>query len=96
MLGHIDRISADLIRGWARHAAPDAGPVTLLVLADGVLVGRVLANAYRADLRAAGHGLGRHGFELALPGLAAGSVVEVLREPDGARLPGGPFVVPDV
>ena len=93
MLGHLDRLSDGTLLGWARHDAASPVPVTLLVLAGGELVGRVLANAYREDVAAAGHGCGRHGFALRLEGLAAGTVVEVLREPDGAALPGSPFTV---
>ncbi len=93
LVGHLDRLAPGCVCGWARHDGRNTRPVTLLVLADGELVGRVLANAYRADLAAAGHGFGRHGFELEAPELASGSVVEVLRETDGAPLPGGPFVI---
>jgi len=48
-------------------------------------VARVLANQYRADLRAAGLGSGNHGFEVALPDWVTGEV-EVRRAGGGARL----------
>jgi hypothetical protein len=94
MLGHLDRLGPSALCGWARHDRRSIRPVTLLVTADGAFVGRVLANAYRADVAAAGHGFGRHGFQLESPLLAPGAVVEILRETDGVMLPGGPFVVP--
>ena len=48
-------------------------------------VQRVLANHYRADLRKAGLGSGRHAFEVRLPPGAAGTV-EMRRSKDGAAL----------
>ncbi|MDE2335167.1 MAG: hypothetical protein KGK10_11585, partial [Rhodospirillales bacterium] len=93
VLGQLDRVCGGTLLGWARHDRASLAPVTLLVLADGELVARVLANAYREDVAAAGHGEGRHGFALRLPRLAPGTVVEVLREPDGAALPGSPFTL---
>jgi hypothetical protein len=56
MLGHLDRLGPASLCGWARHDRRSISPVTLLVTADGAFVGRVLANAYRADVAAAGHG----------------------------------------
>jgi glycosyltransferase involved in cell wall biosynthesis len=53
----------------------------------------------RGDLEAAGRGSGRHSFAFALPaGLASDETVQirVLREADGAELPGSPFDLPAV
>lgn len=94
MIGHLDRLEPLALSGWARHDMRSLRPVTLLVTANGAFVGRVCANAYRADVAAAGHGFGRHGFTLESSLLAPGAVVDIVREPDGERLPGGPFVVP--
>lgn len=48
-------------------------------------VARVLANQYRADLRAVGIGSGCHGFMVELPAGVAGRI-EVVRAGDGAAL----------
>jgi hypothetical protein len=82
--GFVDRVGAGVISGWAQDEAAPEAPVCLDVFADGRRIGRVLANAYRADLRAAGMGSGCHGFALAAP-LFAGRV-EVRRTADGAVL----------
>jgi hypothetical protein len=82
--GFVDVVGAGVISGWAQDEAAPEVPVCLDVVADGRRVGRVLANAYRADLRLAGLGSGCHGFELALPAWIG--PVEVRRTADGAVL----------
>lgn len=94
MLGHLDHLTPRSLSGWARHDMRSIRPVPLLVTVDGQFAGRVLANAYRADVAAAGHGFGQHGFTLESPLLTPGALVEIMRDPDGESLPGGPFVVP--
>src|SRR5262249_51237940 len=74
---------------------PDA-PLTLLILVDDALAGRILANRYRPDLAAAGIGDGRHGFRFDFPrSLSPGErhVVRVCREADGTDLAGSPAVL---
>jgi hypothetical protein len=63
--------------------------VCLDIVAGGELIGQVVANRYRADLEAAGHGSGRHGFAFVVPaGWAfAPTSVAVRRSLDGAVLP---------
>ena len=58
------------------------------IYAGGRLIGQTLANRYREDLRQAGLGSGRHGFEFSPPaGLTfAPDAVEVRRSFDGAAL----------
>jgi hypothetical protein len=87
--GHLDAADPTMVRGWARDADHPHMPVTVEILVDGDAVGRALANRYRPDLAAAGHGHGRHGFEFALPAALApggGHRVAVRRASDGAAL----------
>ncbi len=56
-------------------------------LISGAIVLRFLANRYRADLRKAGLGSGRHSFELALPALDG--PLTLRRVADGALLDQG-------
>jgi VCBS repeat-containing protein len=86
--GYIDRIRSSSIAGWAQSADAPEAAVCLDILADGKLIGQVLANAYREDLKAAGLGSGRHAFVFAAPaGLVfAPDTVEVRRSLDGAGL----------
>jgi hypothetical protein len=86
--GLVDQVSSTCIAGWAQNSdAPDA-PVCLDILADGELIGRVLANGYRDNLKAAGLGSGCHGFALTWPDGLVLSIerVEVRRSLDGALL----------
>ncbi|HTQ72418.1 MAG TPA: NF038122 family metalloprotease [Acidocella sp.] len=83
--GAVDVAGPELCAGWAQcPEAPDV-PVTLLVMAGGEILARVVANVYRADLRIAGIGKGCHGFAVALPAGARGEIA-VRRASDGTLL----------
>ena len=86
--GYIDRVRTGSIAGWAQNADAPEAPVCLDIFAHGKLIGQVLANSYRNDLKAAGLGSGRHGFTFTPPaGLdCSGDTVEVRRSLDGALL----------
>ena len=60
--------------------------VCLEAIAGRHMVGRMKADRFRADLRAAGLGSGCHGFELALPARTARGTLQVRRIADGAIL----------
>jgi autotransporter passenger strand-loop-strand repeat protein len=86
--GNVELATRTLLAGWA-FAGADAGPVPLAILANGAVIGRVVADRHRPDLEAAGVGDGRHGFRFRLPkGLAAetGHRIEVRRETDWSLL----------
>ncbi len=83
--GFIDQAGPDSVTGWAQSEIQPEIPVCLDIFLDGRRVMRVLANRYRADLRAAGLGSGCHGFEARRPGGFMGNV-EVRRAADGAGL----------
>jgi hypothetical protein len=85
--GRIEVITRSLVSGWV-YAGADAGPQALAVLLNGAIVGRVVADRYRADLEAAGVGDGRHGFSFVLPrGLPTGDHrIEVRREIDWTKV----------
>ena len=82
--GYVDIPGPDIVAGWARNENEPDVPVCVDVLLDGAYLATVLANRYRADLRAAGLGRGTHGFELRLP---RPGLVEVRRASDQATLP---------
>jgi glycosyltransferase involved in cell wall biosynthesis len=94
--GSIDLVSGNAIEGWAWDPERPGSPVSLVVLADGAVVGRCLANRLRPDLADAGIGDGRHAFVLQLRKRLPGGErheIEVRREEDGAFLPGSPKLV---
>ncbi len=86
--GWVEDMSSDTLRGWARDDG--AAPVCLHVLADGCVIGRVMANRYRADLEQAGIGEGRHAFQFDAPkGVDfTRTTIELRRASDGASLAG--------
>ena len=86
--GHVDKVDARRISGWAQTVENPEVPVCLEIYADGHMIGCTLANLYRADLEQAGLGSGRHGFEVMLPpGLTVSTgAVEVRRALDGTPL----------
>ena len=94
--GNLDQVNRREIAGWAQDEAEPDRPVSLLIMANDALIGRVLANRYRADLEAAGIGSGRHAFEFSVPEALAPlerHVIRVCRETDGVDLGQSPFVL---
>jgi hypothetical protein len=94
--GRLDRVESALISGWAQDSAAPGRPVGLVIRINGEAVGRVLANRYRPDLEASGHGSSHHAFELVLPKPLSALMeqeIRVIREADGAELPGSPRVL---
>lgn len=65
--GSLDLLTIGKVAGWAFNPASPEEPVTVEVLADGALVGHGVASNFRGDLKAAGIGNGKHGFEIELP-----------------------------
>jgi len=89
--GKVELATRTLVAGWT-FSGVDAGPVPLAILVNGAVVGRIVADRYRPDLKAAGIGDGHHGFRFMLPsGLSqeAGHQIEVRREIDWSLLRAG-------
>ena len=83
--GALEVAGPEICAGWAQCAAAPEVPVELLVFAGAEVVARVLANGYRADLRAAGLGSGCCGFMAAIPAGVRGRI-SVRRALDGAEV----------
>jgi glycosyltransferase involved in cell wall biosynthesis len=93
--GHLDLVTRERISGWAMGANPSE-PVALQILDNGRPIARVLSNMYRPDLEAMGHGNGRYGFDIAIPGGLSPltrHVIQVRREADGTDLVGSPRMI---
>jgi hypothetical protein len=83
--GYVDMAGPVVCAGWAQDLAAPETPVCLDIFSEGRRIGRVLANLYREDVRAAGFGSGCHGFEFVLPeGVAL--PLAVRRATDGSLL----------
>jgi glycosyltransferase involved in cell wall biosynthesis len=94
--GRLDNVDRERIAGWAQDSLDPERRVGLVLLINGEIVGRVLANDHRPDLEAAAMGSGRHGFWIRIPGglsPAKSYLIGVLREVDGAVLPGAPVLL---
>ena len=94
LAGNLERVTADLIEGWAQDTAAPERPVRLEILADGMVAAHVLANRYRCDLAKANLGSGRHAFRARRPVdlvQGRGRFIEVRRAADHVPLPGSPM-----
>lgn len=79
--GCIDE-STTRLRGWAQDVLAPEHPVTLIIMADGVYAGQIIANMFREDLLKAGLGSGHHAFDVSCPP----GQVTLHRAGDGMRL----------
>ncbi|BBK31727.1 glycosyl transferase family 4 [Stella humosa] len=94
--GYIDEATHEAVSGWVQGGADPDRPVVLEISCNGVPVARVVADRYRADLKAAGIGGGRHGFTVRLPGNLPRDqrhVVHVRRQIDGGDIPRSPITL---
>jgi glycosyltransferase involved in cell wall biosynthesis len=94
--GNLDSVTRQRIEGWAWDEGTPKTPMALVILDNGEVIGRVLANRYREDLESAGMGDGRHGFEVVIPGGLSPftpHVIQVLGEADGCEMPNSPVVI---
>lgn len=83
--GYVDQSGPRAVTGWAQDLSEPEQPVCLDILLNGRRLARVLANQYRADLRRAGIGSGKHAFEWLVPQGVSG-LFEVRRSVDQAVL----------
>ena len=94
--GHLDRADRRELAGWVQDTAQPQQPVALRILANGVLLARLVADRPRADLAAAGLGGGRCGFRLRIPhGLSplTPQAIQIQRAADGREIPGSPVLL---
>jgi hypothetical protein len=84
--GYVDLISDRTVVGWAQNLLHPDAPVCLDICAGRRVIGRVLANIYREDLKRAGIGKGRHAFRFVIPRDVSPDCIQVRRSLDGAPL----------
>lgn len=89
LIGYVDNISPNCIRGWVAHNAYRDEIVQLSVFLDEKLVWQGPANKHREDLVSVGIGKGSHGFECYVPtrSLVAATVLKLI-----ARVRGEDFL----
>ena len=80
--GYVDAVSGGRVAGWAQNPEYPEVPVCLDIIADGHLIGQVLANHYRGDLERAGLGSGHHSFDFVMPAGVPAGYIEVRRSLD--------------
>lgn len=89
--GWLEGVHDGWLRGWAHDPARPGAPARIALSASGLahdLV--VIADHYRADVQAAGHGQGICGFALPLPGLLPERIEARWADTD-EPLPGSPW-----
>ncbi len=94
--GNLDVVDLRQVVGWAQDDAQPDVPVSLLITDNDQLIGRILANRYRADLEQAMIGSGRHSFEFQFAKSLTpfeNHVLRVRRESDGADLAQSPVTL---
>ena len=92
-IGNLEEANHSKICGWAWDPAEPDRPVEIEILDEDVVVLKILADDYRTDLVAAGHGNGQHAFLIRnLHAVFPHSRhrVRVRRASDGQDLPGSP------
>ena len=92
----LDMATRERIEGWALSEVTPNTPVIVQIADNGILVGEVPANRYRADLLRAGIGDGRHGFEFRIPGGLSPlmrHVVSVRCKGEAVDIDGSPVVI---
>ena len=92
-IGNLDRVGFDEISGWVWDPEHPEQPVDIEILDNDVVLLRVAADQFRADLAEAGMGTGHHGFAIRnLGGVLPLSrhTVRVRRASDGKDLPRSP------
>ncbi len=72
MIGILETVAQGKIVGWAASNDQPHIPVTVDILKGNAVLARTIANIPRPDVRAAGIGNGRCGFEVTLPAFLAG------------------------
>ena len=77
LVGHLDRLEPRAVAGWAADRSDFGRTLRVVLAADGVPVAMTAADGLRSDLKSAGIGEGRHGFEFATPNLALRGVRRV-------------------
>jgi hypothetical protein len=94
--GYLDSVTRTGIVGWAFEPdAPDRR-VPLVILANGAVIGQVIADRHRPGLAECGIGDGNHAYRFELPqGLAADMrhKIEVRRESDWSSLTDSPRIL---
>jgi hypothetical protein len=84
--GYVDLISARAIEGWAQNLDHSDTSVCLTIFAGDRVIGQVLANRYREDLKRAGIGKGRHAFKFVPPPGISLDCIQVRRSLDSTAL----------
>jgi len=94
--GSLDTVTRQRIEGWAWDERTPDTPLALVILDNGAVIARVLANRYRRDLQEADIGAGRHAFAVHIPGGLSPltrHVIQVIGEADGCEMPKSPKVI---
>ncbi|MDB5395281.1 MAG: Hemagglutinin-related protein [Rhodospirillales bacterium] len=94
--GYLDSVTRTTIEGWAFEPEAPWRRVPLVILANGAVIGRVVADQPRAGLAEAGIGDGCHAYRFELPFGFSEDLrheIEVQRESDWSHLTDSPMLL---
>jgi glycosyltransferase involved in cell wall biosynthesis len=94
--GQLETVTRERIEGWVWDENFPKRPLALTVLDNGEVIGRLIANRFRADLLNAGIGSGRHGFIFNIPGglsPLSRHIIRIIGDTDGLEMPTSPVVI---
>jgi len=95
-IGHVDRIEADVVVGWAHDSADPDESLEIEIRAAGSVLGAGPANEFRTGLALAGFGTGARGFRIKINvPFVAGQRVELAlyNAQNGKPIAASPFVL---
>ena len=86
LVGFVERVDQTVIRGWVYDKRDANTPVAVEAVASNGKRVVALANGFRADVRDAGHGDGRCGFDLDVGSLGLTTETIIVRSVGGRHL----------
>jgi glycosyltransferase involved in cell wall biosynthesis len=85
------------VRGWVQEPDRPYARIGVMLMVGDIIMARTIANHYRTELAQAGIGDGSHAFDLPIETLELPpepTLLSIVREEDGAHLPGSPVLLP--
>ncbi|KAA9353095.1 putative Ig domain-containing protein [Larkinella humicola] len=89
--GYLDKVECGSIRGWVWDRNKPNTPVTVEFYTSSAVLGSVVANIYRADLKTAGKGNGVHAYSFEVPANLKDGTMRVIY----GRVQGSTYVLKD-
>ncbi len=95
LIGSIDSFDTGCLLGWAAEQG-NSSPIEVGVYCQGLLIGKGVADEFRADLKENKINQGNHGFriEVDADGIVEGAMIEIKNLSDGQSIKSNPYEIP--